>query len=197
MEFSQATWLEGHKCRRNRLGNREIGRVNLAEHTSLASNLLSGVLQGTVNKRAISRCNRSNSTGDILLADGGVQDVRVRGRDVIEDGFRDSKILGQNILRGMGQPVINIECGSAVKSVEVRQSYLYLDLRTQLCRNRPHQRRGGTRSHLQDPVRYGRHPWGSTRCHHSSTLQPDISRFRRLQRQGRGLCIQIPIQPKV
>jgi hypothetical protein len=51
--------------------------------------------------------------------------------------------------------------------LQPRQVCLCPPSRTQLCQNRRHQRQARTRSHPQDPVRYGRRPWGSTIYHHS------------------------------
>ena len=153
------------------------------------------MLQGAVHKRAVSGGNWGDGTSDVLLTDGGIQDVRVRGRNLIENRLRDTEVLRENILGGMRQPIVNVEGSSIARLVNLRRRDTSSPKRTRLCQNRPHRIQGGIHSHPRDPAQYGQHPWGNTKYHHSSAVPQYISRSRRRPKLGCAPCIQMPTRP--
>lgn len=64
------------------------------------------MLKSTIHKRAVSAEYASRSIRNILLARIAREDVRIRRGNVIKDGGIDSKILGENILWCMTDPVV-------------------------------------------------------------------------------------------
>lgn len=75
------------------------------------------MLKGSINERAFTTGVGSNSTGDILSCHCTIRDVGRRRWQILEYGFVDSEILGQDITRGSKQPIVDIEGGSIKKIV--------------------------------------------------------------------------------
>lgn len=67
------------------------------------------MLEGMVNVRAVTGELTIRSVGDILGADGAIQDVWVSGWKVIENRLVDAKILGQELSWGLRNPIVEVE----------------------------------------------------------------------------------------
>jgi hypothetical protein len=62
------------------------------ELATASSNLLRGVLQRSIDERAVAGEWRGSSC-DVVCADSSVYNVRISRRDGIEDGFVNAKVL--------------------------------------------------------------------------------------------------------
>lgn len=111
MELPQATGLQCHKRGRERGADGEVGRVDLIEGTATAGHGLRLVLQRAVHVRAVARRLASGAALYLLGAHGAVEDVGVRVRDVVEGGLWDAEVLGDDVLGGVRQPVVDVEGG--------------------------------------------------------------------------------------
>ena len=112
MQLTKRTRLERHKCRGNGLADGEIGRVNLVKSATLAANLLGLVLKGAVDEGGVAVGVGVGHVHDVAVADGSVDDIRVGLGHVVKDGLVDAKVLGQDVLGRVGNPVVNVEGGS-------------------------------------------------------------------------------------
>lgn len=108
MQLSQALWFKLHNCSSDSLGNREIGRVNLAEHTTISGNRLRLMLVCMVDIRAVAL---EISLGCLfqILTDGAIENVWELGRHLVKDRGTDAKVLCKNVLRCVGNPVVDHE----------------------------------------------------------------------------------------
>lgn len=109
VQFAQGPWLERDKRSGNGLADGEICRVNLVKGATAAANLLGLVLQGAINKRRVTVGVGLGHVDDVAVADGAVEDVRVGRGDVVKDGLVDAKVLGQDGLGRVADPVVNVE----------------------------------------------------------------------------------------
>lgn len=57
-----------------------------------STNLLGSVLKRSIDERAVAR-ERRGSSSHVVCANSPVDNVRIGGRDGIEDGFVDAKVL--------------------------------------------------------------------------------------------------------
>lgn len=124
MQLSQTTWLKCNESCGQGLAGGEVCRVDLVKRASLTGDRLRLVLEGPVDERGVAGERASGSGSHVLSADGAVEDVRVRLRNVVKDGSIHAKILGQNVSRRVCNPVINIEGGSTTPSA------FYTEMRT-------------------------------------------------------------------
>lgn len=113
MELSEATGLERHKGCRNGLADGEVGRINLPEHATSAGHILGRVLKGAVDVRAVPREGASRSVRDIPGADRPVENVRVWSGDIVEDRRVHAEVLGEDMARSVGNPIVNHESRAA------------------------------------------------------------------------------------
>lgn len=111
VKLSQTTWLQSHKRRCNRLAHGEIGRVNLVHLTASSANLLRRMLQRAVDE-GTGLCNCWDIAGDIVRADGAVDNVRIGCRQGIEDRFIDAKVLREDRAGSVRDPVVDVESGA-------------------------------------------------------------------------------------
>jgi hypothetical protein len=105
MKFSQPTRLEMNKRRRNCLGNWKVGGIDFAEFSSTARNFLRIVLQGPVDIGCVAGQWAISST-DLGVGHGAVEDVRVRRWEVCKDRGINPKVLRNNVLWSMCEPVV-------------------------------------------------------------------------------------------
>lgn len=112
VQLTESTRLERHKCRGNGLADGEVGRVNLVKGATLAANLLGLVLKGAVDEGGVAVGVGVGHVHDIAIAHGSVENVRIGLGHVIKDGLVDAKVLGQDVLGRVGDPVVNVERGS-------------------------------------------------------------------------------------
>lgn len=113
MKLAKTARLECNKRSSNGLGDWEVGRVNLVELATLAANLLGLMVQSTPHVCAVLVGVEVGCVDNILVAYGAVDNVRRRGREVLEDGLVHTEVAGENVLRGVSQPVVNVEgCSS-------------------------------------------------------------------------------------
>lgn len=125
VQLPKSARLERHKRRRNRLGNGKVGRVNLVEAPAVATNLLRRVLQRAVHKRSVALGLLGHGARHVLGRDGGVEDVRVRRGDLVKRRLGHAKVLGQDGLGRVGDPVVEVEgCTLGVKTILVSLLYM-------------------------------------------------------------------------
>ena len=118
VQLAQTARLERHKRRRNGLADGEVGRVDLVELAAVAANLLGLVLESAVDEGAVAASDGcAGRLGHVARADRRVDDVRVGRGDVVEDGLVDAEVLGEDGLGGVGDPVIDVECGAVDRRV--------------------------------------------------------------------------------
>lgn len=114
MKLSQTTRLQRHKRSGERLAGGEVGRVDLPELAARAADLFRLVLERAVDEGAVALELPRGPVGDILVADLGGEDVGGRVGDVLKDGGVDAKVLGQDVLGGVVDPVVDHEgCAAA------------------------------------------------------------------------------------
>lgn len=70
------------------------------------------MIKSVVDERAVASGVRCLGVSHIAIGDGAVHNVRGRCRDVVKDGLVDAKVLGENTLGGMSEPVVDVEGGS-------------------------------------------------------------------------------------
>jgi len=114
VKLAQTTGLKGNKGGSNGLGDGEVGRVNLVELATVAANLLGFVVKRAVDVGALALVVDVGvgHIDDVAVADSGVLDVRRGSDDVVEDRLIHAEVLGQDVLGGVSDPVVNVECGS-------------------------------------------------------------------------------------
>lgn len=93
MQLAETLGLKSNDRGSNGGGDREGGGINLAESSSTTGNLLERVILCVVHVGAWSG-EFTFRTGDLLSADGRVEDVWEGFRDFIKDGCVDTKVLG-------------------------------------------------------------------------------------------------------
>lgn len=69
------------------------------------------MLQRSIDERAIAR-ERRGSSCDVVCANRPVDNVRIGGRDGIEDRFVNAKVLCKDRARGVSDPVVDVESGA-------------------------------------------------------------------------------------
>lgn len=106
VKLSKTTGLETNKRGSECLGDGEVGRVNLVKLAASSANLFRLMLKGTIYKRTISAEDTSRSIRYVLLARITREDVGIRCGNIIKYGGIDSKVLGENILWCVTDPVI-------------------------------------------------------------------------------------------
>lgn len=111
MKLSQALRLKLNNCSSNSLCDRESSGVDLAEGPTVSRHRLSLVLVGVVHERAVTD-EWTVSAIDILVLDSTVQDVRVLRRDFAKDGWVNTKVLREDVLWSVLNPVVDHERGS-------------------------------------------------------------------------------------
>lgn len=92
VKLAKAAWLQGDKRGGNGLGGREVGGIDLVEGPTATRNLLAGVLQGAVHEACVSGEFTAAAGGDGAVRDGTVNDIGVRGGEVVERSDVDSKV---------------------------------------------------------------------------------------------------------
>lgn len=119
MQLPQRTGLESDKGGGDSLADGEVGRVNLAELAAGAGNLLGRVLKGAVDEGGVAVGIGVGEVRDVAVADGAVEDVGRGLGDVVEDGGVDAEVLGEDVLGGVGDPVVDVEGGAGPVEVAV------------------------------------------------------------------------------
>jgi hypothetical protein len=107
MKLTESARLEGHIGGGDGLGDGEVGRVNLPELTTRTTNCLWRVLQRAVDKRRV--LGRVWQVHDVSVGHSTVGNVRVGLGQVVKHRLVDVEVLGEDVLRRVGQPVINVE----------------------------------------------------------------------------------------
>lgn len=114
MQLPQPLGQQRNKRGRNRRRDREVRRVDLIQRAAAAGHFFPGVLQRVVHVRAVPH-ELSGSPADYgRVADGAVADVGVRFGHVVEGGFGDAEVFGEDRFRGFGDPVVDVEGGSVL-----------------------------------------------------------------------------------
>ena len=109
MKLAEPAWLEPDERRRERLAGGKVCRVDFVKLAPFSRHRLRLVLQRPVHERGIAREVSRRCWRDLLGANSAVEDARVRFGDIVKDGRIQAKVLGDNISRGMRDPVVNVE----------------------------------------------------------------------------------------
>lgn len=111
VKLTQTLGLQLHDGSSNGLGDGEVLRVDLAQGSAVSGNRLALVLVRVENVRAVAL---QSTLGGLLqvLADSAIQNVGELGGDLVENSRVDTKVLGQDITRGVGDPVVHHESSS-------------------------------------------------------------------------------------
>lgn len=116
MELTQTLGLKLDDGCCDGLRDREVRGVNLAEGSTMAWDGLRGVLVCVVDVRAVAL---ESTLGRLLeiFADSAIQNVWEFGRDIIKYRGIDTKVLGEDVLGSVSNPVIDHEGSSSIQSV--------------------------------------------------------------------------------
>lgn len=99
MQLSYTLWLNDHIGRCDRLGNGEVGRVNLPPLASTTRGRFRCMLKSPVDVRGITS-QLSSTASDCsklgTLPGGAIQNVRVFLRQLVKGRLRHTKALSQN-----------------------------------------------------------------------------------------------------
>lgn len=79
-----------------------------------AANLLGRVLQSAVDEGGVALGLGRHCAGDILGCHGGVEDVRAPSWDILENGLGDAKVLSEDRLGRVGDPVVEVKGGTVM-----------------------------------------------------------------------------------
>jgi hypothetical protein len=109
MQFTKTAWLQRHNRSSNGLGDGERRRVNDAQGAAVSRHYLERVIPGVVDEGGVA--------GELSAAtrDGGpigwraLDKVGERRGYVPKDGLVEAKVLGENVLGDVGDPVIYVE----------------------------------------------------------------------------------------
>lgn len=113
VQLTDTLGLNDNICRCNRLGDGEVGRVNLPPLTGATGSGLRSMLEGAVHIRRIAcKFTCATSDGPELggLTRGAVEDVWVPLGNLVKDAFRKTKALCDDRLWCLCKPVIEVEC---------------------------------------------------------------------------------------
>lgn len=119
MKLAQGTRLEGHEGSSNSLADGEIGRVDLVEGATSATDVLRLMLQSAVDKGGISLSIGVGYIRDITITDGAVNDVGRWRRHIIKDGLVNTEVLSQDVLGSVCDPIVNVEGRASLVEVTV------------------------------------------------------------------------------
>lgn len=109
MELTQTAGLQRDKRRSNRLGDGEVGRVDLVELAAVATNLLWLMVGQTVHVGAVTRGVGVRRVSHVKVAHGAVQDVRRRRGKLLEDRLVNAEVFGDDVLGGVEEPIVDVE----------------------------------------------------------------------------------------
>ena len=128
MQLPQRSRLQRDNRSRNGLADREIPRIDNTDGTTSTSRLLHGLL---INMERIARITRQLSIRmiDLSITNSCIQDVRVGARCFVEDAGIDTETLSEDVLGGMCNPVIHVECGAdgiEVAVVEGEEVFIFV-----------------------------------------------------------------------
>ncbi len=70
------------------------------------------VLESAVDEGGVARQLAGRARGDVLGADGTVEDVGAGDGDLVEDGSVEAKVVGNDVAGGMRDPVVDVERGA-------------------------------------------------------------------------------------
>lgn len=127
------------------------------------------MLEGTVHERRVTAQCAGRSIGHIPIAHGTVEDVGVGRRDGAKYGGIEAKVLGKNVFRCVGDPVIYHEGGSVLDELLATPVWSLVESKTltRLYQSPPRRTQVGTHSRHPAPGRCGQLPWGNTRYRHN------------------------------
>lgn len=108
VQLPQPLRLQRHKRSRDSFRDGERRRIHLPKRAALARHRLGLVLAGEVDVRAVAG-EEVVRAGNVALADVGLQDVRVDGGQVLEDGGVDAEVLGDDVPGRVREPVVDHE----------------------------------------------------------------------------------------
>lgn len=113
VQLTETSGLDGHDGGGDGLGDGEVAGVDDLDSSTATGSNGRGDLRGVVDVGAVSGEGTIGAGGQSWLdVSVSLDDVWVSGRDGVEDGGIDTKVLGQDVLGGVGDPVIDHEGGS-------------------------------------------------------------------------------------
>jgi len=115
MKLPQTTRLESDKGRRNSFADREVGRVDLVESAAISRNGFRVMLERLIDKGVVAGGGTLRRNG--AVANGALLDVWVRLGNIVKYGFWDAKVLGEDILGSVREPVVNVEGDTKIISL--------------------------------------------------------------------------------
>ena len=114
VELTQSARLERNKRGGDSLTDGEVGRVDLVKGTARPVNLLGLMLEGAVDKGGVVvNVNvGGGAAGDLLVGLVAVDNVGRGLGHVVKHLFVHAKVLGEDVLGSVRDPVVNVEGGS-------------------------------------------------------------------------------------
>jgi hypothetical protein len=113
MKLTQRSGLEGHDSSSDGLRDREVTGVDDLNGSTTTRSVSNRLFRGVVDVRAVSsECSVWAFSGDSAGFSSSLDYIGISGRDIAEYRGVDAEVLGQDVLGGVGDPVIHHESSS-------------------------------------------------------------------------------------